>query len=118
MDSFYYGGGLDFSEMDYEPFTPSSSRALLDRFGENATALAEALQNADDDLLTAEWTMRSGETILGIVPRHRAIRETSLLHLAHHRGQLTVYLRMLDVPVPKTYGPTADFPDFEMPTAS
>ena len=45
-------------------------------------------------------------------PKYEAIRAIMIHHLVHHRGQLTVYLRLLDVPVPGTFGPTADFPEF------
>jgi uncharacterized damage-inducible protein DinB len=62
----------------------------------------------DDARLTAPWTLtRNGETIMSI-PRIGFVRSVLLNHLYHHRGQLSVYLRMLEVPVPSIYGPSAD----------
>ena len=54
--------------------------------------------------------MRNGETLLMQLPRHAALRTLAIHHAIHHRGQLTVYLRLLGCPVPQTYGPTADNP--------
>jgi len=69
----------------------------------------QALQNADEnDLLNGEWTLRHGENIFFKLPKINVIRMMSLNHLYHHRGQLSVYLRLLDIPVPATYGPSAD----------
>jgi uncharacterized damage-inducible protein DinB len=54
------------------------------------------------------WTMRNGAQLISNSPRHEAIRTWALHHVTHHRGQLSVYLRLLDAKVPGTYGPTAD----------
>ena len=66
------------------------------------------LEGKEDDFLLAPWTMRRGEKVFMTMPRHEAIRSWLIHHPVHHRGQLTVYLRLLDLPVPATYGPTAD----------
>ena len=65
-----------------------------------------------DEFLLKTWTARSGDEVLMSMPRHAALRFTGVNHIAHHRGQLTVYLRLLDVPVPAIYGPTADDSSF------
>jgi uncharacterized damage-inducible protein DinB len=67
-----------------------------------------ALQSVDDQLLlTTNWRLRAGGQIVSETPRHVALRDM-LNHLAHHRGQLTVYLRLLGATVPAIYGPSAD----------
>lgn len=99
------GGG------DYRPFVPAGRDELLAALEENATIFREALDGRDDEFMQATWTMSSnGETVM-TQPRDAAIRSIMLHHVSHHRGQLTVYLRLLGVAVPQTYGPTADYPD-------
>ncbi len=68
------------------------------------------LEQTSDEVLMQSWTMRSGEHIIGKMPRVVAIRSVAMNHLIHHRGQLTVYLRLLNVPIPGMYGPSADEP--------
>ena len=60
-----------------------------------------------DDALNAPWSLKNGEQVLLTMPRGEAVRQ-HLSHLVHHRGQLSVYLRQIDVPLPSIYGPTAD----------
>jgi uncharacterized damage-inducible protein DinB len=74
-----------------------------------ATAQArEALQNTSEDHLHKIWKLKIGEHIANESPRHVMIQESVFSHLAHHRGQLTVYLRLHNAPVPAIYGPSAD----------
>jgi uncharacterized damage-inducible protein DinB len=82
--------------------------AVLDAFDRNVQEVRAAVAAADDAHLAATWTFRRGAVVLAAVPRLTALRRFLLHHLVHHRGQLTVYLRLLDVAVPPTYGPTAD----------
>ena len=82
--------------------------AVLERFDANARAARDAVAAADDAMLTATWTLRHGDRVLAKMPRAAAIRTHGLSHLIHHRAQLTVYLRLLDIPVPGLYGPSAD----------
>jgi uncharacterized damage-inducible protein DinB len=81
---------------------------LLARLDEHAAAARTALASRHDDDLTAEWTFKFGERVMFTIPKATAIRNMCLSHLIHHRGQLTVYLRLLDVLLPSIYGPTAD----------
>jgi uncharacterized damage-inducible protein DinB len=68
----------------------------------------ESLRSTTDEfLLTTNWRLKAGGQVVMNQPRHVVLRDT-LNHLAHHRGQLTVYLRLLDQPVPAIYGPSAD----------
>jgi uncharacterized damage-inducible protein DinB len=81
---------------------------LLRMFDENRVALKAAFDAADDDSLGTPWTLRSGDHVVFTMPRRQVLRFAGISHLVHHRAQLTVYLRLLDVPLPGLYGPTAD----------
>jgi uncharacterized damage-inducible protein DinB len=78
--------------------------ALLDR---NVKEAREALASMDDAALTVPWSLKHGDQVLFTAPRGVVVRQ-HINHLIHHRGQLTVYLRLNDVPLPSIYGPTAD----------
>ena len=90
--------------------TTTSSEALLARFDEYSATLRQALQESDDEKLTQSFTLTRGEQVLMDRPKGAAIRIMGLNHSIHHRGQLSVYLRLLDIPVPGLYGPSADEP--------
>jgi uncharacterized damage-inducible protein DinB len=92
----------------WQPFVPTNRRELLAGFARFADEFRTALAGCSDDVMQAEWRIRKGERILWTCPRQVAMRTMVLHHVIHHRGQLTVYLRLLGVPVPSTYGPTAD----------
>jgi uncharacterized damage-inducible protein DinB len=79
--------------------------ALLD---ENASAARAAIEGAGDATLMKEWSLRVEGQTLFTMPRIAVLRSFVMNHLIHHRGQLTVYLRQCDVPLPSIYGPTAD----------
>lgn len=81
---------------------------VLDRFDRHVAELQGALVARSAAELHAPWTLRRGDRILATMTRLDAVRRFALHHLIHHRGQLTVYLRLLDVPLPPMYGPTAD----------
>jgi uncharacterized damage-inducible protein DinB len=86
----------------------ASRTEWLDEFDRNAAKLQELLDAAGDAELSGMWTLRKGGHSVFTLPRVAALRGMGISHLVHHRGQLTVYLRMLDVPVPGLYGPSAD----------
>ncbi|HSW30497.1 MAG TPA: DinB family protein [Longimicrobiales bacterium] len=103
---------LGTTELDFaQPFprprldTPADILALFD--GERALSRA-ALEEATGDDLGVPWTLRAGEQVLFTMPRGAVLRTFVMNHVIHHRAQLTVYLRLLDVPVPGMYGPSAD----------
>jgi uncharacterized damage-inducible protein DinB len=88
---------------------PSHGRdAILQRFDETAAAAVAALQAASGESLGEPWTLRYGDRVLMALPRVATIRTLVISHMVHHRAQLGVYLRLLDVPVPGAYGPSAD----------
>ena len=87
------------------PATVAELLAIHDR---NAAAFEETTRQVPDDRLRQPWRLRRGEQVIFELPRAAALRSFVLNHVVHHRGQLTVYLRLLDVPLPPIYGPTAD----------
>jgi uncharacterized damage-inducible protein DinB len=82
---------------------------LLREFDRNVTQARAALETVKGDALDEPWSLKMGDHVLFTAPRGEVVRG-HLNHFIHHRGQLTVYLRLLDVPLPQIYGPTADEP--------
>lgn len=91
-------------------FKFSTTEALLQRFDTNVAAARAALAAASDEDLATTFTFRPGGKVLFSVPRAAAFRTLIMNHIIHHRGQLSVYLRERDIPLPSIYGPTADLP--------
>ena len=81
--------------------------AVLDRFDAHVRDVRSALVEMADGQLLAPWSLRRGANLVLSMPRIAALRAFVLHHSIHHRGQLTVYLRLQDVPLPPLYGPTA-----------
>ena len=86
----------------------ASTREVLELFDRHVTEVRRALLDTSDAQLMAPWSLRKGEHLILSIPRLSALRRFLLHHVIHHRGQLTVYLRMQEVPLPPLYGPTAD----------
>jgi uncharacterized damage-inducible protein DinB len=92
----------------YKEEPAASRQELLAKFDKNAAAARAALAGASDERFAQPWALlAAGETILSM-PRIACIRSFVMNHTIHHRAQLTVYLRLNDVPVPAIYGPSAD----------
>jgi uncharacterized damage-inducible protein DinB len=87
---------------------PRSRREILDALNRSVAYAAERLAGWGDEGLDATWTLTRQGAVLFELPRGEVLRSIMLNHIYHHRGQLTVYLRLLDVPLPSIYGPTAD----------
>ena len=90
-----------------------TSRELVQALDEGVAEAREALANTTDEHLMKPWRLLFGGQVVSEEPRHLMLRGGVFNHLAHHRGQLTVYLRLNDVPVPAIYGPSADDGSFE-----
>jgi len=88
------------------PFTTVA--ALLATFDANVASSRAALARATDADFAVPWSLRSGDQVFFTMPRAVIVRSFALSHLIHHRAQLGVYLRLRDVPLPPSYGPTAD----------
>ena len=90
------------------PAEATSRTQILDTFDRHVTTARAALSGRSDAELMAPWTLkRAGQTIF-TMPKASVWRSFVISHVVHHRGQLSVYLRLLDVPVPSIYGPSAD----------
>jgi uncharacterized damage-inducible protein DinB len=88
-------------------YSVESTETLLQGFDGNVASARAAIGAATEADLQAQWSLTRGGIVLWAAPRGQVVRQT-INHLVHHRGQLTVYLRLLDVPVPSIYGPSAD----------
>jgi len=84
-----------------------TTETLLAGFDQNVRDARKALEAAKDADFRVAWALKRGDRVLFTAPRAAVVR-MHISHLSHHRGQLTVYLRLLDVPIPSIYGPTAD----------
>jgi uncharacterized damage-inducible protein DinB len=107
---------LTKSEIDItngqRPSAPASKADMLAAFDRNVAAVRAALAGRSDPELMAMWTLKRNGKTLFAMPKSTVLRSFVLSHVIHHRGQLSVYLRLLDVPVPSIYGPSADEPSF------
>jgi uncharacterized damage-inducible protein DinB len=92
----------------FEPFAARSSAELLDVFDRKLANGRRALGAAAPGDLDRPWRLKIGDRVRFERPKAIVFRDFTLSHLIHHRGQLSVYLRLLDVPVPGSYGPSAD----------
>lgn len=101
---------LDLDPSSYVPFQASSVAGLLDAFDRDVAAAVSALKSVTEASLLEPWRFKVKGRLLFEKDREAVLRDFVLSHLIHHRGQLSVYLRLLEVPVPGSYGPTADEP--------
>jgi uncharacterized damage-inducible protein DinB len=88
------------------PFTTVA--ALLDQFDRHVREARAALTSTPDAAMGVTWTLKNRGAAVFSAPRAGVLRSFILSHMIHHRGQLSVYLRLRDVPLPSLYGPTAD----------
>jgi uncharacterized damage-inducible protein DinB len=88
-------------------YSLESTEDLLAGFDRHVAEARAALAGAKDEDFSVPWSLGSGDRVFFTMPRGVVVRQT-INHLVHHRGQLSVYLRLVDVPLPSIYGPTAD----------
>ena len=100
--------GMDMAQARFEYAAPENAAALLSTLEASVSAARDFLAGLDEAAAGATWTMRAGERVLFAIPKLAVMRTMGLNHWYHHRGQLQVYLRLLDVAVPIVYGRTAD----------
>jgi uncharacterized damage-inducible protein DinB len=101
---------LDFAKDKYQPAEFTSTADLLATFDAKVKSNRAILAAAADQDMMVPWTLRNGDQVFFSMPRIAVLRGMVMNHLIHHRGQLSVYLRLNDVPLPSIYGPTADSP--------
>lgn len=107
------GDGLDMASPPSMPMEATSSKELMATFEQNAAACRAALAKIDEGALVQTWTLRQGAQVLYAAPRVVVLRVWCLNHLIHHRGQLCVYLRLLNLPVPAVYFNSTDEPEWK-----
>ena len=106
----WIGQTLETTELDLGSgagYSNQSTASLLETFDDNVRRSREAILAANDSDYDVPWSLKLKGEVLFTAPRRVVVRQ-HISHLSHHRGQMTVYLRMRDVPVPSVYGPTAD----------
>ena len=101
QDSLDLAGG-------HQPFSAGSCSELLATFDKNVAQCRKAIEGAGDETLMKPWSLLNEGKAIMTLPRISVIRSFVLNHIIHHRGQLSVYLRLTDTPVPSIYGPSAD----------
>jgi len=98
---------LDFSKGDYKSPVVNNTKEVLDVFEQSVAEGKRSLENAKEEDLWLMWTMRNGDQIYSTNTKYEVIR-MSFAQIIHHRAQLGVFLRLLNVPIPGSYGPSAD----------
>ena len=104
----FSGDELDIDPSTFAPFSAATTRELLEVFDAEVARATQAIRQTNDPDATQPWRMLFNGRVIFTRPREAAFQDMTLSHLVHHRGQLSVYLRLLDIPVPPSYGPTAD----------
>ncbi len=99
---------FDIDTADFERDLPEGRDEILERFRQLRDAFVAELKDRSDANMTELWRLKSGGDVVMELPRAAALRSWVLNHIIHHRGQLTVLLRLNDVPLPSIYGPSAD----------
>jgi uncharacterized damage-inducible protein DinB len=98
----------DFAARGFSSFSAATTVELITTFQEKLNKAIADLETMSDEDFNKTWIVRNGDKTRNELPKKVAIRGWGFSHLIHHRGQLSVYLRLLDVPVPGMYGPSAD----------
>jgi uncharacterized damage-inducible protein DinB len=99
---------LDFDPATYKPYLATSVADLIKTFDDNVAKSKQALAGATDDTLKRNFSFKIMGKVWFERTKAEVFRDVALSHIIHHRGQFSVYLRLLDIPVPGSYGPSAD----------
>lgn len=99
---------FDLSANPPDRTVPDTPAAIVQGFDDAVARMRAAIAAAADEAWSAPWTLRMGDHVIFTLPRAAVFRNAGISHVIHHRAQLGVYLRLLDVPVPGLYGPSAD----------
>ena len=99
---------INGSEQGMRTAAVETRAELLRLLDDGLSRSREAFSNTTDDHLARTWRMRVGQQVVAEGPRYRMIADGALSHMAHHRGQLSVYLRLTEAKIPAMYGPSAD----------
>jgi uncharacterized damage-inducible protein DinB len=102
------GESFDVLKGNFTTPSPTTTDEIKTLLNQSAETVEKTFKAVDEETAYAQWRLTRGDTVLMAVPRVVAWRSLMLNHWYHHRGQLTVYLRLLGIPVPAVYGPSAD----------
>jgi uncharacterized damage-inducible protein DinB len=108
--------GLDFASTPYEPTVVHNTAEVLELLEKSLSDGLTALKDATDEQLQPQWVLRSGDQVLYEGTKGDVVR-MSISQIIHHRAQLGVYLRLLNIPIPGSYGPSADEMEMMQPAA-
>ena len=100
--------GLDFAVPPPPRPVSATVAELLQEFDDNCTAAKAALAAASDEDFEAMWSLSNGDHVIFTQSKREVIREWAINHMIHHRAQLSIYFRLVGVPLPPLYGPSAD----------
>ena len=100
--------GMDTANVSFDPPSPQNAAELLTALEAGVMAAKDFLSSLDEPKAMAPWKLTSHGREIFTIPRLAVVRSIMLNHWYHHRGELVVYLRLLDIPVPSVYGPSAD----------
>jgi uncharacterized damage-inducible protein DinB len=103
--------GLDFEKAPYQPTSVNDTAEIVDLFERSLAEGKASLSSATEDDLLPTWTLRNGSHVLAVMSKYELVRH-SYAQTIHHRAQLGVYLRLLNIPIPGSYGPSADEMNF------
>lgn len=107
-DAIFNQDGIDFDPKTYKPYQPTSLADLLQTFDDNVAKGKQALADASENTLDQSWSLKVMGRVMFERTKAAVFRDFTLSHVIHHRGQFSVYLRLLGVAVPGSYGPSAD----------
>jgi uncharacterized damage-inducible protein DinB len=107
-DSIFNSDEFVFDPATYKSYQAASSADLLKTFDDKVARCKQVLGGVDEETIMQPWRLRMMDQVLFEKPRADVFRDFTLSHVIHHRGQFSVYLRLLNVPVPGSYGPSAD----------
>lgn len=93
---------------DFKPCTAESRDHVLEVFDRGVSAATEAIRKTSDESMLKDWTLTMRGKLIFTMPRIAVLKVMTLSHMIHHRAQLSVYLRLNDIPIPGMYGPSAD----------
>lgn len=102
---------LDFANNPYAPVVVNNTGELLDYFEQSVAEGRQQLARASEEKLAENWTLRNGDQVYQVTTKAEVIR-MAYCQIVHHRAQLGVFLRLLDIPIPGSYGPSADEMEF------
>lgn len=106
------------AELNSIPAPPETSADIMKAHEESLARAKQILSGLDDTAVMTPWRLKVGSAVVFSAPKAGIVRSIVLNHWYHHRGQLSVYLRLLDVPVPSIYGPSADENPFAVAAAA